>query len=161
MASLNTESAVVADRCAPEHRCRQRSERGGWRRTEGVRAAMEHRRLSLRRQRGELPSSRMEASSASVSRRQARRQRMRRCRRSSHQEALRGSLTTLTDSENVTVRMADVHLAHVPRHVSRWPGYLEAMIETALVSRFDIVDSDHHPGPLVADLVASWPEGDF
>src|SRR5688572_22143659 len=86
---------------------------------------------------------------------------MRRCRRSNRRAVLHDSLSALTNSEDVAVRMANVHLAHVPRHVGRRPGYLQSVSDTALVYRFDIFHRDHDPRALVTDFVSVRPEGDL
>src|SRR5687767_13980490 len=103
----------------------------------------------------------MEASFAAVLRRPALLPRTQRYRRSNRRVVLHGSLATLTDSEDVAVRVSDVHLAHVPRHVGWRPGYLEPIGETAPVICFDIFDRDHHPRTFVTDLISFRTEGDL
>src|SRR5437762_11357154 len=51
----------------------------------------------------------------------------------------------LADSEDVAVRMADVHRARIPRHVRRRPGDLEALFDAVPVHRVDVVHPHEQP----------------
>src|SRR5438552_5309587 len=55
-------------------------------------------------------------------------------------KSLFGLLNAAADSENVPVRVADVHLAGVPRHVGRRPGDIEALLNAALVNHVNVVN---------------------
>src|SRR5262245_34983688 len=58
------------------------------------------------------------------------------------------------DTEDVAVRMADVHLPHAPWLVGRRPGHLEALREAPLVDGVHVVHPDRHPAALVRGIVA-------
>src|SRR5262249_37857189 len=58
------------------------------------------------------------------------------------------------DTEDVAVRMADVHLPHAPWLVGRRPGHLEALREAPLVDGVHVVHPDRHPDALVRGIVA-------
>src|SRR5262249_23879562 len=59
----------------------------------------------------------------------------------------------LADSKDVPIRMADVHLAYVPGHVGRRPGYLDSLSQTLLMDRVDVMHPPAHPAALVVGLV--------
>ena len=63
------------------------------------------------------------------------------------------------DSEDVAVRVANMHLADMPRHVCGRPGDFQVLIDTATVDGIDIVDPDGHPDALVDRVVADGTEG--
>src|SRR5262245_4950769 len=62
---------------------------------------------------------------------------------------LLGALESLADPEDVAIRMAHVHFPDVPRFVGRRIGDLEALLQTMLMDRIDVVDPDRHPHSLV------------
>src|SRR5262245_21843807 len=66
---------------------------------------------------------------------------------------------SLADSENVAVRVPNVHLANVPWHVGRRPGDFDPLLEAVPVHILDIIHPDRHPGALVPRLVAAGAEG--
>ena len=59
---------------------------------------------------------------------------------------------SLADAEDMSVRMADVHLADAPRLVGRRPGDLQPLLHTVLVDFVDILDPDRHPHAFVLRL---------
>src|SRR6266567_3268766 len=69
-----------------------------------------------------------------------------------------GGSERLADPEHVTVRVADVTLAHTPWFVGRGMGDVEAFIDAALVDVVDVVDPDRHPCALVRGFVAVGAE---
>ncbi len=56
---------------------------------------------------------------------------------------------SLADSEDVTVRVAYMHLADTPRLVGGRPGDLDTLFKTVLVDGIDVVDPDRHPDAMV------------
>ena len=71
-------------------------------------------------------------------------------------------IKAVSDSEDMPVRVTNVHLAQVPGHVSWWPRYFESLRETVLVNGVDIIHQDAQPHALVARLVVKRrPGGTF
>src|SRR5262245_23255398 len=68
------------------------------------------------------------------------------------------SFARLADSEDVTVRMAQVHLAYEPRCIRRRPCHFDPIGKALLMHRFYIVDHDVQPRALVGGLVAVGTE---
>jgi hypothetical protein len=69
--------------------------------------------------------------------------------------------STAADSEDVAVRMPDMHLPDVPRHIGWGPGDFEALIDAAAMDFVDIIDPDRHPYSLVAFFVTFRTESHF
>src|SRR5256885_16240205 len=59
----------------------------------------------------------------------------------------------------MTVGMPHVHFPHVPRHVRRRPGYLDALLNALFVDRIHVLDPPTHPAALVLRLVLETREG--
>src|SRR5688572_32153937 len=56
--------------------------------------------------------------------------------------AVKKSRSMPTDPEDMSIRMPYVHLAHVPRHVRRRPGHLEALFRAMSVHGIHVVHPD-------------------
>src|SRR5262245_6523892 len=78
--------------------------------------------------------------------------------RRSQLQALLRFFDATADSEDVSVRMSNVHLANIPGHVGRRPRNLQALFETPLVNGVDVVDPDRHPDALISRVIAAWTE---
>src|SRR5438105_8723759 len=59
----------------------------------------------------------------------------------------------------MTVGMAHVHFSHVPRHVRRRPGHLDALLNAFLVDGIHVLDPPAHPAAFVLCLVLETLEG--
>src|SRR5688572_1825913 len=73
--------------------------------------------------------------------------------------AVKKSRSMPTDPEDMSIRMPYVHLAHVPRHVRRRPGHLEALFRAMSVHGIHVVHPDRHPHSPVCRVVAVAAEG--
>src|SRR6266404_6100267 len=56
---------------------------------------------------------------------------------------------SLADSEDVAVRVANMHLSDTPRFVGGRPGDLDTLFKAVLVDGIDVVDPDRHPDAMV------------
>lgn len=65
-----------------------------------------------------------------------------------------GSLVSLTDSEDVSVGVAYVHLAHVPWLICRGPSYFEPLCDAVPVDSIHIIHPNRHPCTLVGAIVS-------
>src|SRR5215831_11548700 len=54
----------------------------------------------------------------------------------------------------MSVRMADVHFAHAPGHVSRRPGDFDSLLSAEFVNGVNIVDPNTHPNALVGHFAS-------
>ena len=67
-------------------------------------------------------------------------------------------LSALTDPKYMSVRVPHVHLAHVPRHVGRWPGDFQSLFLAVTIDAVDVVDPHRHPHALVSCLITIGAE---
>src|SRR5262249_32374576 len=65
-----------------------------------------------------------------------------------------GSLASLTDSEDVSIGVAYMHLAHVPWLVRWGPGYFESLCDAVLVDSIHIIHPNRHPCTLIGAIVS-------
>jgi len=56
----------------------------------------------------------------------------------------------------VPVRVAHVHLADVPRHISGWESDVQPGSHALFVDFVNVVHPDGHPGTFVGGFVAAW-----
>src|SRR5438874_13117552 len=59
----------------------------------------------------------------------------------------------------MTVGMPHVHFPHVPRHVRRRPGYLDALLNALFIDGIHVLDPPTHPAAFVVRLVLETREG--
>src|SRR5882672_12411906 len=59
----------------------------------------------------------------------------------------------------MAVRMSHVHFPHVPRHVRRWPGDLDALPHALFIDGIHVLDPPTHPAAFVLRLVLEACEG--
>src|SRR5438094_8597420 len=59
----------------------------------------------------------------------------------------------LSDAEHMAVGMSHVHFAHVPRHIRRGPGHLDALREALFVDGIHVLHPPAHPAALILRLV--------
>src|SRR6266481_4350370 len=59
----------------------------------------------------------------------------------------------------MAVGMSHVHFPHVPRHVRRWPGHLDALLIALFINGIHVLDPPTHPAPFVLRLVLETREG--
>jgi len=64
------------------------------------------------------------------------------------------ALNALADPEYVPVRVPEVHLADVPRHVGRRESDIQAGGHALFVDRINVVHPNGHPGAFVGRLVS-------
>src|SRR3954462_9576055 len=65
----------------------------------------------------------------------------------------------LAYAKNMSVGMAQVHLAHAPRHISGRTGNVESSSNADLVKRVHVFHPHRHPTTLVVDIVVVFGEG--
>src|SRR2546430_16230936 len=58
----------------------------------------------------------------------------------------------------MAVRMSHVHFPHVPRHVRRPPGHLDALLNALFIDSIHVLDPPAHPAPFVLRLVLETRE---
>src|ERR1700739_214636 len=58
----------------------------------------------------------------------------------------------------MAVGMSHVHFPHVPRHVRRRPGHLDALLNALIIDRIHVLDPPAHPAPFVLRLVLETRE---
>src|SRR3989442_7490010 len=68
-------------------------------------------------------------------------------------------LESLADAEHMAVGMSHVHFPHVPRHVFRRPGHLDALLNALFIDGIHVLDPPAHPAPFVLRLVLETCEG--
>ena len=56
---------------------------------------------------------------------------------------------TVADSENMPIRVANVHFAYVTWHVGRRPGDFEPLLQAVLINGLNVIHKDAHPSALV------------
>src|SRR5262249_25814452 len=59
-----------------------------------------------------------------------------------------------THSKHMPVRMPQMHLAHIPRHVVRWKRHFDPSGDALLVNRVHILDPHGHPRALIRRFVS-------
>src|SRR5437016_13080366 len=59
----------------------------------------------------------------------------------------------------MTVGMSHVHFPHVPRHVRRRPGHLDALLNALFIDGVHVLDPPAHPAAFVLRLVLETREG--
>src|SRR5437773_447229 len=59
----------------------------------------------------------------------------------------------------MTVGMSHVHFPHVPRHVRRRPGHLDALLNALFIDGIHVFDPPAHPAAFVLRLVLETREG--
>src|SRR5256886_17563238 len=59
----------------------------------------------------------------------------------------------------MAVGMSHVHFPHVPRHVRRRPGHVDALLNPLFIDGIHVLDPPTHPAPLVLRLVLETREG--
>src|SRR5205814_8507921 len=59
----------------------------------------------------------------------------------------------------MAVRVSHVHFPHVPRHVRRPPGHLDALLNALFIDGIHVLDPPTHPAAFVARLVLATREG--
>jgi hypothetical protein len=69
-----------------------------------------------------------------------------------------GTLNCVANSEDMSIRMTDVHLASIPWHIRWRPCDLYALLHTALVYDVNIVNPDRHPYRSFSGFVRFWTE---
>src|SRR3989442_9722777 len=67
-------------------------------------------------------------------------------------------LESLSDAEHMAVGMSHVHFPHVPRHVRRRPGHLDALLNAFSIDGIHVLDPPAHPAPFVLRLVLETRE---
>ena len=68
---------------------------------------------------------------------------------------------TLSDAEDMTVGMSNVHLANAPWHVGGRPGNFEPLRNAMLMNGVHIFHEDRHPNTLVGSIVTVLAERHF
>src|SRR2546421_12813527 len=59
----------------------------------------------------------------------------------------------------MAVGMSHVHFPHVPRHVRRRPGHVDALFNALFIDGIHFLDPPTHPAPLFLRLVLETREG--
>src|SRR5213594_653020 len=59
----------------------------------------------------------------------------------------------------MAVGMSHVHFPHVPRHVRRRPGHLDALLNALVIDGIHVLDPPAHPAAFVLRLVLETREG--
>src|SRR5207247_1110106 len=59
----------------------------------------------------------------------------------------------------MAVRVSHVHFPHVPRHVRRPPGHLDALLNALFIDGIHVLDPPTHPAAFVVRLVLETREG--
>src|SRR5204863_7357864 len=59
----------------------------------------------------------------------------------------------------MAVRLSHVHFPHVPRHVRRPPGHLDALLNALFIDGIHVRDPPTHPAAFVLGLVLETREG--
>src|SRR6266851_1286955 len=59
----------------------------------------------------------------------------------------------------MAVGMSHVHFPHVPRHVRRRPGHLDALLKALFIDGIHVLDPPAHPAAFVLRLVLETREG--
>src|SRR5437667_2680148 len=68
-------------------------------------------------------------------------------------------LQSLSDAEHMAVGMSHVHFSHVPGHVRRRPGHLDALLNAVFIDGIHVLDPPAHPAAFVLRLVLETREG--
>src|SRR5215831_20111574 len=64
------------------------------------------------------------------------------------------ALESLADPKHVPVRMPQMHLAHVPRHIRRRKRHIQSSLDAPPVNLVDVLYPHGHPRAFVASLVS-------
>src|SRR6266853_552578 len=65
---------------------------------------------------------------------------------------------SLAHSEDMSIGVPHMHFPHAPWHVGWRPCDVEALIQTSLMNRIDIIHTHRHPNAFVTDLIATRTE---
>src|SRR5436190_20363868 len=68
-------------------------------------------------------------------------------------------LQSLSDAEHMAVGMSHVHFPHVPRHVRRRPGHLDALLHALFIDGIHVLNPPAHPAAFVLRLILETREG--
>src|SRR5437899_1390649 len=67
---------------------------------------------------------------------------------------LRHALNAPADTKYMSVRVPQVHLADIPRHVGRWESHIEAGGHALFVNLINVIHPHGHPSTFVSRLVS-------